>query len=337
MARSRVVARGIMLTGMVFAFLLSALMVFSSCSSLTAEREENVLVKLPVFEQTESDSFVFPKVSRWYVKIEGECCSDAFFVNGSEFYVSLKKNRLTGITAYPLTRVRDCEYVCNECNFENGRDFVATGNVEKEVTFFCCTGAIVPYCVTNENGFLEIPLTWEDGFCAHVLQRVYLGTSCKRTDAADHVEKFNWKKMLETVRTKIETSERNFENIAETFYNPWLLDLDVIIQKIADGSFNASCLGIKGVFSVDCTANEVLKDFVGIDENHSAGSFLVSAFVPENSIIQKYGRVSLKKDVVNLFMTDCSKGVLLCGNKEKNLSAKSVYLPIFCYGYEDSF
>lgn len=307
-------------------------MVLASCSSVTMEleRPEMILVKLPDFNVCEDYDSIFPAVSRWHIKIEGEDCSEDFFVEDSKFYVSLKTNRLTGITAFPLT---EGSSVSGETSGEKNGNFVVDSKTcdgdfvagdKKEVLFFCCAGTVLPYCDFCENEFFEISLNWEDGFCAYVLQKVFEGAFKSRSESSDFVTKFNWKKMIETVRSKIEASELEFEcgdNNKGIFYNPWLLDLETVVQKITDGSFTVSCLGVKSVLSIDCA---------------EAGKYLVSAFVLENAVIQKYGRVCIKRSGINLFMTDNSKGVMITGNKEKNLSVRSVYMPIFCKGYEYS-
>lgn len=307
-------------------------MVLASCSSVTMEleRPEMILVKLPDFNVCEDYDSIFPAVSRWHIKIEGEDCSEDFFVEDSKFYVSLKTKRLTGITAFPLT---EGSSVPGETSGENTGNFVVDSKMcdgdfvagdKKEVLFFCCAGTVLPYCDFCKNEFFEISLNWEDGFCAYVLQKVFEGAFKSRRESSDFVTKFNWKKMLETVRSKIESSELEFEcgdNNQGIFYNPWLLDLETVVQKITDGSFTVSCLGVKSVLSIDCA---------------EAAKKLVSAFVLENAVIQKYGRVCIKKSGINLFMTDNSKGVMITGNKEKNLSVRSVYMPIFCKGYEYS-
>lgn len=332
-------------------------MVLASCSSVTMEleRPEMILVKLPDFNVCEDYDSIFPAVSRWHIKIEGEDCSEDFFVEDSKFYVSLKTNRLTGITAFPLT---EGSSVKGEKNGENTGNFAVdlktcdgdfVAGDKKEVLFFCCAGTVLPYCDFCKNEFFEISLNWEDGFCAYVLQKVFEGAFKSRSESSDFVTKFNWKKMLETVRSKIEASELEFEcgdNNQGIFYNPWLLDLETVVQKITDGSFTVSCLGVKSVLSIDCAEAGVLNEFVFSDlahtdesrgfENVEAAKKLVSAFVLENTVIQKYGRVCIKKSGINLFMTDNSKGVMITGNKEKNLSVRSVYMPIFCKGYEYS-
>ncbi|MCR4734416.1 MAG: hypothetical protein K5829_05385 [Treponema sp.] len=295
--------------------LLLLLSLLCACSSLTIENPDLLLVKLPDFNLNQEVSPEFPRVKRWLVQIYGEDGRDSFFVDESEFNISLRKNRLTAITAFPLTALSDC-----------------TEDIEKEVLFFSCAGAILPYCSLNKSDSVDLQLTWEDGFSAYILQRLFSGSELDKNLTADFLLKFNWNKLLDLVRSKIENSFLEFEN-SDTcdgicFYNPWLLDVENIVQKIADGTFTASCLNLKGILSFDCLNCEAV-----VCRGRRCP---LSAFVLENTVIQAYGRLSVKKNEINLFMIDGLKGILVSGNKEKNLSVKSIYMPIFCKGYEYS-
>ena len=289
-----------------FALLIALVMtsVFCGCMPSIDDRQENLVVYLPDFNVLSSDFEGFPTLSRWYVKIVGEAYSDCFFVSGSEFHITVRKNQLLGITAYPLI------------NEKNSGDDVSVEDFEKEVSFFCCAGAILPYCCPDFG--TEIQMDWYDGFCAALMQRIFSGAYGNLEDAGRFAAKFNWKKLRDLLREKMDLNGTG----SEIFYNPWLLDADAIVQRIAGGNFTASTLSLKYVFSVDCLNSGL------VGENEC----LFSAFIPENEFIRTNGRVSLKKDCWNLFMTENSKGLLVKGNKEKNLSAMRVYMPIFCKG-----
>ena len=301
---------------------LLMLMLFCACSSLTSDCRKILLVKFPDLGLRDFSSFKNSNaISRWYVKIEGDSYSDCFFVTGSEFTFSVEERQLLSITAFPLVFGATDPSVLD---FSSMEEFSTTTgeassvDFEQEVQFFCCAGAILPYSLENcSNGINEIELAWEDGFCAYVMQRLFKGSSMEKGRTADFILEFNWEKMMELVRSKIKDSALKIETDGEiagnAFYNPWLLDVDVVVQKIADRKFTASALNLKGVFTAECGA-------------------AISAFVPENEFILKYGRATLRKNCANLFMTENSKGVILCGDKEKNLSATKVYMPIFCKG-----
>ena len=85
--------------------------------------------------------------------------------------------------------------------------------------------------------------------------------------------------------------------------------------------FTATALNLKSSFQIS------LKDKIDCERSKSIA--VMSSFVPENQIIQKYGTISLTKDKASLFSLDNLYGVIFTGTSAKNVSIEYVFLPIF--------
>ena len=79
-------------------------------------------------------------------------------------------------------------------------------------------GAVYPYSsALDEKG----------GFCAYIADRLYRGSSESKEISQDYISRFNWQKFI---------------NACNDFENPWNLDADRIVEKIASGTFKKSDL-----------------------------------------------------------------------------------------------
>ncbi len=289
----------------------------------------------------------YPELAKWIIRIRGEELDKKMEVSadgldGSEsntvglnentcdisttpFSISLEiaKNKPLSITATPIT--------LNKNN--------------QPVEFFKCAGAIYPQnyeVVKNKGKFWQgnkgnVQVTWKNGFSAQLMQTLYDSTGLSGYDeekVQDFIARFNWKKLQLYIQAQIDSFEDNMQaemNIqanADTqaatlpvFYNPWLLDMQTVLEKIAMKGFTATALNLKNSFQIS------LKDKLYRDNNELIA--VMSSFVPENQIIQKYGTISLAKDKASLFSLDNLYGVIFTGTSAKNVSIEYVFLPIF--------
>lgn len=302
---------------------------------------EKISVNLPVwppFEdaiQSQAETWpcqsTYPELAKWIIRIRGEELDKKMEVfvdglDGSEsntvglnentcdisttpFSISLEvaKNKPLSITATPIT--------LNKNN--------------QPVEFFKCAGAIYPQnyeVVKNKGKFWQgkkgsINLTWENGFSAQLMQTLYNSAGQNGYDEENiqnFIACFNWKKLQQYIQTQIE----NQTETQATFYNPWLLDMQTVLEKIAMQGFTATALNLKNTFQI--SLEEKL-----YRENSGNSVAVMSSFVPENLFIQKYGTISLAKDKTSLFSLDNLYGVIFTGTSAKNVSIEYVFLPIF--------
>ncbi len=318
---------------------------------------EKISIKIPVWPPFE-DAFqsqaetgpcqsTYPELAKWIVRIRGEDVDEKMEVfvdgldgsetntfglnenscniSGKEISINLEvaKNKPLSITATPIT--------LNKNN--------------QPVEFFKCAGAIYPQnfeVLKNKGKFWQgnkgnVQMTWENGFSAQLMQTLYDSAAQSSYDEQiiqDFIAGFNWKKLQQYIQGQIDSFEENMqaemniqtnENTQATslpmFYNPWLLDMQTVLEKIAMQGFTATALNLKSSFQIS------LKDKLHRDNSELIA--VMSSFVPENQIIQKYGTISLAKDKASLFSLDNLYGVIFTGTSAKNVSIEYVFLPIF--------
>ena len=321
------------------------------------DSNEKISVNLPVwppFEdaiQSQAETWpcqsTYPKLAKWIIRIRGEDVDEKMEVfvdglDGSEsntvglnentcdisttpFSINLEvaKNKPLSITATPITMNKN----------------------NQPVEFFKCAGAIYPqnYEVVNNKGKFwqgnkgNVQMSWENGFSAQLMQTLYDSAAQSSYDEQmiqDFIARYNWKKMQQYIQGQIDSFEENMQaemniqtnaNTQATslpmFYNPWLLDMQTVLEKIAMQGFTATALNLKNSFQIS------LKD--KLYRENSELIAVMSSFVPENQIIQKYGTISLAKDKASLFSLDNLYGVIFTGTSAKNVSIEYVFLPIF--------
>ena len=321
------------------------------------DSNEKISVNLPVwppFEdaiQSQAETWpcqsTYPKLAKWIIRIRGEDVDEKMEVfvdglDGSEsnavglnentcdisttpFSINLEvaKNKPLSITATPIT--------LNKNN--------------QPVEFFKCAGAIYPQnyeVVKNKGKFWQgnkgnVQMSWENGFSAQLMQTLYDSAAQSSYDEQmiqDFIAGFNWKKMQQYIQGQIDSfeenmqAEMNMQTNADTqatslpiFYNPWLLDIQTVLEKIAMQGFTATALNLKSTFQIS------LKDKL-YRENRELIA-VMSSFVLENQIIQRYGIISLAKDKESLFSLDNLYGAIFTGTSAKNVSIEYVFLPIF--------
>lgn len=161
--------------------------------------------------------------------------------------------------------------------------------VTKGITFFHPAGAILPWNKT---------LTWENGFNAELLRKLYLSSMDYNNsrDIKNFAAGFNWP-LLEN---------RLYEKQIKSgiFYNPWLLDQNVIVSKIISKSFNQSSLSLKNVQEVHFE-REALSSY--IPENFGNGG---NVFILKKNTLEKFLLREEENDFYIMTATVNSKGTL---------------------------
>lgn len=345
-------------------FLLALAVLSAGCSIILGcsidnklDSHEKISIYLPVWppgdnaiasgEESHFKQCTYPELAKWIIRIRGEEIDKKMEVSadgldGSEsdtvglnentcdisttpFSINLEvaKNKPLSITATPIT--------LNKNN--------------QPVEFFKCAGAIYPQnyeVVKNKGKFWQgnkgnVQMSWENGFSAQLMQTLYDSAAQISYDEQmiqDFIAGFNWKKMQQYIQAQIDSFEENMQtemnmqtnaNTQATslplFYNPWLLDMQAVLEKIAMQGFTATALNLKNSFQIS------LEDKIYCESSESIA--VMSSFVPENQIIQKYGTISLAKDKTSLFSLDNLYGVIFTGTSTKNVSIEYVFLPIF--------
>lgn len=269
---------------------------------------------LPEWPPAFGNKDLYPDVVKWIVRLEGKNKNEICEIDGKFgcinpcLTLNLQKNEILSVTATPVT--------------EFG---------ENLVEFFKCAGSIYP--INNEvttTYSVKNQLLWENGFAAYIMQRFVLSgreNGYSEEQIEEFLKEFNWKKFQQVLNKKTEDSfvlfsELESEEVTTTsnviFYNPWLCDLEKVLDQIAFGNFTATAVNMKSVFSAQSTE---FKDFM-------------SSYVPENEIISNYGCLCLKSKERNLFSVYNSYGVLFEGTSAKKLSIEPVFLPIYIEEYE---
>ena len=173
--------------------------------------------------------------------------------------------------------------------------------------FFKCAGTLYPYAFSGTNN--TIKLTWHGGYAATLMKSIF-NSGAQAGYSQDFTEEiafqFNWERLLETL-------EQNQEQ------NPWLLDMQQVLEGIAYHNFSANKLKTSGTLSVEL-------DFP-----------VFSSYIPENEAIRQQNQpnqyfVTVKKDKNALFALNdgnFATGVLIYGTSIKNISLEFISLPIY--------
>lgn len=160
-----------------------------------------------------------------------------------------------------------------------------------QTQFFKSAGTIYPYSKS---------ITWSGGYAV----RLY-NTAVKDSS-------FNWEKLLTTLEEK--------QQELESFYNPWLLDTQEVLEGIAYHSFSATKLKLTQTVCVEL-------DFE-----------VFSSYVPENEFMRsaEMPYVTVKKDVPQLFAlrldsgtAESAYGLLISASSAKNISLEFISMPIY--------
>lgn len=262
---------------------------------------EGIKESWPVTNSKEKVTVILPELTEpaWEIsfwKIEITSCSKTVTkkLNGAEgrFNLELEKNRPVSVTVTPVFKKSESE----------------------EIEFIKPAGQIYPYGYNNG----KLVLTWGGGYCSSVFKTLVTGAAEAGETAVyiqNYLSRFNWKRFLETIEEKINSSVKDFldadDAASAVFYNPWLLNEQSVLEAIAYDSFNANKLRLSEVFSVDLELS------------------CFSSFVPENEIIMEQKRVSVRKNEVNFFSLSQSYGIIVSGASAKNISIQCISMPIY--------
>ena len=267
----------------------------SSCSVyeyLSDMKHEKLEVILPDWPQA------LPELEAWYVKIMPADSSGQIDFTLSpdqkNFIQQVEKNQPLSICAFPVTKKIK--------NYGTG-DF-----------YFKCAGIIYPCeCTEIKPGFTQTNLTWSGGYASWIMNTLITGAAnsgYSKVSIKEYVSQYNWNRLLKSLQQKEEDALED----EQTFYNPWLLDSQQLLEGISYQNFTATKLNPSGIFSVKL-------DFA-----------VLSPYVPEN--LNKTGTtcVSIRKNIVNLFVLadekECNYGILISGVSEKNVSLDFISMPI---------
>ena len=280
---------------------------FWSCSiDNKLDTFETISINLPEWPPSISQDN-YPELSKWIIKIRGENVDEKMEVplqDCNQIILKAEKNKPLCITATPIT--------LNKNN--------------QEVSFFKCAGVVYPQNFEKDDKKGKLQLTWENGFSAYLMELLYNSASengHKEKEIQDYIASFNWKKLQQYVRGQISSYEENLSSDSELqFYNPWLLDLQTVLEKIAARNFTATALNLKSTFQI--SVEEKLDSEIATEAEP-----ILSSFVPENQIIQKYGTITIAKNKAAVFSADNLYGVIFTGSSAKNVSIEYVFLPIF--------
>ena len=161
-----------------------------------------------------------------------------------------------------------------------------------QTNFFKSAGTIYPYSKS---------ISWSGGYAASLYNT-----------ASQAKASFNWEKLLQTLEEKALDEE--------SFYNPWLLDSQQILEGIAYGNFTATKLKVSQTFCLEL-------DFE-----------LFSSYVPENVFMRTSERpyVTVKKNQPEIFAlgqssesTSFEYALLISASSEKNISLEFISMPIY--------
>lgn len=265
-------------------FTIFSLGLMSCAEQVHFKTEEEITVILPEWPPLESSNQTYPPLYKWIIKVDGKQVQ----TDENQFPLRVAKNLPSSITATPIT----------------------LGPQNSPVTFYKPAGAVYPY-VCNNN----VELTWQNGYAATIFEQLYTNAEkCGYSPQAarKYAARYNWKKLSETVETKIQKCIADRE---QPFYNPWLLDTQTVLEGIAYNSFSAAKLNL--------TSSNV---FLYQLEN---GIELHSSFIPENEFIAENKAVTIKKNGFNFFSLSQTYGIIISGNSAKNVLLEYIYLPIY--------
>jgi len=282
---------------------------FTGCSNISSPGSyEKIYLTLPQWPPSSpAYSYEYPELLKWNIVIQGKSFDKKIEVyNNSTALLAFEeeafrvaKNRLLSITANPIT--------LNKNN--------------QPVSFFKCAGAIYPQAYEYEGiAKGRITLSWEKGFSAYLLQSLYSSGKERlygEEELEDFISRFNWRKLEETIQDKMDKAIIELENQEDTvFYNPWLLELQPLLEALASQKLSAGSLTLKNSFAYKIKSLDNKELFL-------------SSFIPENRIIQAYNTLSLAKNKENIFSYDNHFAIIFKGSSEKKLSTEYVLLPIF--------
>ena len=298
--------------------ILQILLLCSICSiavgcSLRAgsNLSEEVTFVLPEWDfallSPDENSF-FPELDYWEIRFSksssssnGEHSTETFRFSKEEssFTKTIPKNEITFVSARPVTK----------------------NNAGKQFLFFYQAGTVYPSVSEWENGNCRNTLTWEDGFTVKVISEIFStgeATGYSEKEIQDFVSRFNWKKFSDVIIEK----EKKSLSENETFYNPYLADFPVLIEKLLSKKFSSTYLNPKQTFSLPL---ENLNDTLSPLQIETTE--ILSPYMPENLNRKTKNAFTVSKIHENIFLLKSNYLMLLKTSGEKNISTEVIFLP----------
>lgn len=246
---------------------------------------EEITVTLPEWQLEEI------QVCKWKIEIQSESFSEKINLepDEKEIHFLISRNKPLSITASPIT-----------C-------FSNTDGKSKFV-FFKPAGNIYPYNIHNG----KIQLTWQEGFSAYIMQQLFKSNG-NLSRISRFIHSFNWQKLTEQIETY--TTEAFISK--NYFYNPWLCDIQKLMDNFCIGSFSANLINNKKVLNVDL--NSILEK-----DCHKK---IYSSYMPENQIIKEKNIATIDLLNANYFVTE-NQYLIIKQEASKKISSQFIFLPI---------
>ena len=286
---------------------------------------EDINLLLPAWPPDDSCNKHYPDLSCWLISIESENYSEEFIYTpsdkitrvkakngsyiemlGSRITLNVKKNRPAAVTAQPVTKIDDL-----------GRDVSL---------FFRPAGLIYPFEIhspeesckggRNKSTFNKkytYSITWNEGFIATVMEHIFRNKSYTKSQLSSFISSFNWKKAAAYINEQIE---------GDAPYNPWLLNMPYITNKICTKEVSASCFSLSSTESIDIS-------LLNIPDNTICP---LSSFIPENKDLLKTKKILVKKQQPLLIYTSENTGIICTYSSINKISLEYILLPIYIRG-----
>ena len=250
---------------------------------LTEPEQQTIRLELPAWPD------YLPELTGWQIELQQ--AGNSKIIDATSLSIRVPRNKPLCIIAQPL--------VLQSTAYKSG--------------FFKCAGGLYPYMYSSEQETLK--LTWQGGFAATLMKSIIIsgekaGYSQEFTQQT--IAQFNWERLVEIL-------EENQAQQEPPWYNPWLLNMQQVLEGIAWHNFSATKLKMSGTLDVEL-------EFP-----------VFSSYIPENEKIREseaQGQrcVTIKKDNPSLFALadgQFSTGILIYGTSVKNISLEFISLPIY--------
>ena len=250
---------------------------------LMEPEQQTIRLELPAW------SDYLPELAGWQIELQQ--AGNSRIIDASSLSIRVPRNKPLCIIAQPLVLQSTAYKSC----------------------FFKCAGGLYPYMYSSEQETLK--LTWQGGFAATLMKSIIssgLQAGYSQEFTQQTIAQFNWERLVEIL-------EENQAQQEPPWYNPWLLNMQQVLEGIAWHNFSATKLKMSGTLDVEL-------EFP-----------VFSSYIPENEKIREsetQGQrcVTIKKDNPSLFALDdgqFSTGILIYGTSVKNISLEFISLPIY--------
>ena len=295
--------RFFLLTGLAVIFFCTETL-FSSCSFLSEEDCKEVLtLELPQWPPEDPFQSEYPALSRWLFTLESPTSGSQkqyLLPEEKKLSITLEKNLPAAILLQPLV--------------------ITEGG---ESSFFKPAGMIYPS--------RKVYITWEGAYLASIMQRLIKSkkeTGISEKHMQDFLSSFNWAKAEKSIDSKIQKALTALtDSSSKSFYNPWLISSQTLLEKLVYGEFSSSLLNNKNCRRL---SEEQLQEALGsplFDKIKEKP--LLSSFVLENLYIAKEKEFLISREFISLFYSSEDCAIIIEDGGAKNLSLVCSNLPIY--------